>query len=127
MIDSDALRTELRQIAEAQRREMNYTTWPDCWTISERIRDTAIANIPALTSEHVTIEEYLINGTYGHYAVNVSITLPDGAFSSVIDASFNQFATETDTPINIAPNNELTNIIITSPSEQYIFHGDKTL
>jgi hypothetical protein len=127
MITTDTLRTELRQIAETQRREADYTTWPDCWTISEQIRDAVIANIPVLTSKHVTIEEYLINGTYGHYTVTVSITLPDGTFSCVIDASFDQFATDTDTPINIAPNEELDNILTVSPAEQYVFHNEKTL
>lgn len=118
-------KTTVREIAENERGF--YVTepreWPDCATVSQDIIDTLEKHhSDTYTSIHGI--EFQINGEYYHYAVEIRDTVNNE--SMIVDASFSQFAMESDTPISLAPISDINPITITSPAEAYIFYENKT-
>lgn len=98
--------------------------WPDCYDVSEKIIDELIKEFYDTHNIHCEIVEYIINAGYKHYAVE--LTNKDTGKQYLIDAAFTQFATEADTPIDIAPFEEINETIITKP-EMYVFHSERTV
>lgn len=126
MPDKTDLLERIKEIAQHERDDMEYTSWPECWQISTRIRDALIGKSAVLTTSDVDRVEYRINGKYGHYAVKVSTQADNERISAIIDGSFDQFAIETDTPVNICKQTEIDPITVVTPAESYVFHQDRT-
>ncbi len=95
--------------------------WPDCYEISEDIIDALVVD-GGIQTEYTDIIECYPTPGYRHYVVMIG--KPVIGDSVIVDASFIQFACESDTPIDIAPRAELSPIITVSPKESYVFYPD---
>lgn len=126
MTNKTDLLDEFEEIARQERDTMEYTSWPDCWKISTRIHDALLNKSPVLTVSDIDIVEYKINGTYTHYAIKITTQTANEQVTAIIDGSFDQFAIETDTPINICKQSEINPITVVTPAESYVFHQDRT-
>ena len=116
----------INEIAQQERDKMEYQSWPECWQISTQIRDALIGGVSGLSAANVNLAEYRINGLYRHYAVKIAVDINNGYTTVLVDGSFDQFATETDTPINICRRAEIDPITVVTPIESYVFHENKT-
>ena len=92
--------------------------WPDCFDVAEAIRQR-LATEHDIDTEAMETQEYQLAGGYRHYALVLNPSVLGE--SAVVDASFDQFATEADTPIDIAPRDEIADIVIATPRNRYLF------
>ncbi len=120
---------QLRSIAEQERERVMRITdrkqWPHCHRVSlsicEKVHQKCFnENIEDISTK---IFSYKINGEYQHFAA--VITDRKTGEKRLIDASYTQFAHETDTPIGVAPLDNIDDIVIVDPKE-YIFMQENT-
>ncbi len=107
----------IESIAEEQREEMQPASegWPDCFDISRELAKILPERIDAID---VRIVRFNISG-FEHYAVEVGLGLATDTI--LVDATFDQFATETDTPFQIHPRSDIESVITVKPAQRYIF------
>lgn len=91
--------------------------WPDCYDVSRSIQKELVEEYD-LRSDLVDISEYR-NGNFRHYYVLIQ---PE-AFgkSCIVDASFRQFANDTDSDFNLGNPEEIQDVVIVEPKSRYIF------
>lgn len=114
-------RERLRAIARDERAAYTPTStnsWPDCFDVSEAIR-TRLLEEYDIDEAAVEVREFYPADGFRHYALILENSI--AGESLVLDASFDQFATETETPVNLAPAAEISNIVIVSPKQRYLF------
>lgn len=124
-LETRLTKENLRTVAQQECDELLEGTdkyWPDCWHVSRNIEDRLIKD-GYVTPQQVTVFEYKLESGYVHYAVEVQNWKRNESY--IIDASFRQFASEMDTPISLGPDEEISEVVIVSPSEAYIFHDDR--
>lgn len=112
---------ELRVIAEEENNKKSRdrsVKWPDCYDVSRSIQERLVKDHD-LDSDSVNIKEFA-EGDFRHYF----LLLEAEAFgdSCVVDASFRQFATDTDTKFNLANPEEIEDVSIVTPKHRYIFN-----
>lgn len=120
-------RTEINTLATEKRQEFafnnQFDNWPNCYDISEAIKDELISTY-GLSADTVWINKYLIDGEYTHYAVAVGDVMGTSD-TIIVDASYDQFACETDTPICVADEDNINSVVIKS-NQNYIFRHYRT-
>jgi len=123
----------IKTILEAEARAvfelMAYTKssdcgYPDCWDTCTQLRDRLInvtgPFIEDLDPSSISVERLQIEQTsYTHYVLAVS----DSEYDFVVDPTFGQFAYERDTPINVAPENVIDDVVIVE-RDSYVFAAD---
>lgn len=116
--------SKVEQIAQQARDELLFEKWPHCFDISQEIADTLVGEINHVTKHHTQLVKYNIDcgRRYDHYTLELKRKDKN---SLLIDASFDQFANDTGTPVNIAPQSDIEPIVIVAPPEEYIFHQDR--
>lgn len=92
------------------------TGWPDCYDISEDIKDALITEHD-INMEYLSLRECFPTAGYRHYVLEVS-SMVTGE-SIVIDASFEQFDETTDTPVNAGRN--VDPVVVVSPAASYLY------
>lgn len=115
-----------KEIGETERSKLVNTEleWPDCGTVTRNI-------IEQIRKHHDTQEmkikatEFQINNEYYHYVTEI-IPTTTHTDPLLIDASFSQFATETDTPISINTIDVINPVCVVKPNTEYIFYPEKT-
>lgn len=110
-----AAESQIESIAEEQREEMQLTGegWPDCFDISQELANILPERIDAID---VRMVRFNIS-EFEHYAVEVELATD----AILVDATFDQFATETDTPFQIHPRSDIESVITVKPAQRYIF------
>lgn len=98
----------------------SYRRYPDCWEVcndlQETLLDSSEGQLERISDGEVGIEEIILSGEYYHYVLTV-----DGVFKTyVIDPTYGQFSEGFDSPINIAPQGEVEDVIVCE-KHQYIF------
>lgn len=128
--DSDAEKLELteanvRTVAEQVRAEMSFDEWPHCGEISGELAATLPDRITDIASADTSILTFNISCGYRyvHYTVEID---PTGVESMIVDASFDQFAEETGTPVSVATQSDIEPIVVVQPAHDYIFYCDRT-
>lgn len=121
---------ELIQVTETVRErvmlESGAELWPDCYRTSDEVvnaLDKLLFEKDCYDVVSRTIAEYVINGEYKHYVVEVCDSKTGG--TKVIDSTFTQFAYETDTPLGVATLDEIADVVVV-PMEEYVFFEWKT-
>lgn len=109
-----SVRTQYMEVSDV------YLEWPDCYDISVSIKRTLQDDFEVST-DNIRIKEYILQGGLHHYAVVVTPEVIGE--SAVIDASFDQFSSETDTALNIADSPEIEPVVVAVPKEKYIFNN----
>lgn len=119
--------SDLESIAIETRREfltegtnvtrINGIEWPDCREISLAIEDKIHKQFEYYQT---TVKHFVIDGYYHHHVVKITPQTHTQE-SVIIDASFTQFRTEADTPIDIGSQHDTPHIVVVSPAESYIF------
>jgi hypothetical protein len=117
---------QILTVAEEQRKEMTFEMWPHCYDISREIADSLITDVDGITADKINLVKYNISygSRYDHYALEIK-RVDDESY--ILDASFDQFATETGTPVNLCSKSEIDSIVMVSPPNSYIFHKDRVL
>lgn len=112
----------LKEIAEEVRREYLSVSdvkmdWPDCFDVSLSVKRELVEQ--GFDEERLEIRRYMLEGEVHHYALVVDFG-EEGSF--VVDASFDQFAEETGTLIDVAPKEDISEVVVAVES-QYVFSG----
>jgi hypothetical protein len=112
---------EIKRVATAAHdnviNEVSNAIWPECFEVSERIRDLLYKDLE-IEHKNTKIIELQINDEYGHYVVKIDSTVLGETM--IVDGSFKQFANETDTPYGICPIDRIEPVVIV-PKKEYVF------
>lgn len=94
--------------------------YPHCRTVSESIRKRIIDSDEDLLcdigGENITLKELVIGEGYRHYVLLVTIEQE----KYIIDGTFGQFAEEKKYSPDVAPENQINDVIVTK-AQRYIF------
>ena len=124
--DTSLTKPILRQIVENARKyklkenpskdETQAIAWPHCLQVTEEIEDRIHRQLEYYDT---AILSRSINDIYHHHVLEVKASdrVPEPL---IIDGSYAQFASEADTPITIAPIDEIGHISVV-PKSTYIF------
>lgn len=113
---------QIRTVAEQAREEVIEPDedWPDCSDVSKKIRTDLLRryDIDDHLAKYIEIKKYVLPDEYHHYA----LYLPDEILGeeTIIDASYEQFSSDTDTPYNFSSGDDINNVIIV-PETRYVF------
>jgi hypothetical protein len=116
-MDVDA--SALEEVARSVRREYLAESavemeWPDCYDVSLAVKRELVER--GVDEGSLDIRRYMLEGEAHHYALVVE---GDGELF-VVDASFDQFANETGTLMDVAPMAEISEVVVVVKS-QYVF------
>jgi endo-1,4-beta-mannosidase len=117
-----ATREDVKQVAtrindRLVKKQTDEREWPDCLTVTQQIGNTLESEYGFSESEYTTKSLYL-SGEYLHHVLKVWLRKGDWA---VVDASFKQFAGETETPFDVGPMEDVPDVVVVSPPEKYVF------
>jgi hypothetical protein len=98
-------------------------SWPDCWIAVQEIKHR-LETKHSVDERHLDIQEYILEHEFRHYCLEVSSKVTGEAI--LVDAAFSQFATETGTPFDVGPSDQIENVVVVSPHE-YIFSQYKSV
>lgn len=112
---------KLEEVARSQNEkesEGRDVPWPDCYDVSRSIQKELVEE-HGVQSNLVDIREYR-NGDFRHYYVLIQ---PE-AFgkSCIIDASFRQFASDTDNKFDLGDPEGIQDVVLVEPKNRYIFY-----
>jgi len=92
--------------------------WPNCHNAAARITQR-LTNQYGVDDQFVQVQEYMLPEEYGHYTVYLAPEVL--GTDMIIDASFEQFANETEAPIDIAPAHRIDSVVFVQPAQRYVF------
>lgn len=93
-------------------------SWPDCWKAVTEIKNRIVTKYD-VDEEYIEIKQYLLPDEFGHYCLYISSVVTGE--SILVDAAFSQFATETGTPFDVGPAEQIDDVAVISPASEYIF------
>lgn len=112
----------MRDLALDERSKINFDGWPDCYEVSQNIQSIIETEYDSLRAE---IKEFRFDSGFRHYAL--TIRDENTGESMIIDASYAQFAEETDVPIDMNKSDSISDVVIASPKQQYVFWRNLSL
>lgn len=120
MLSSEEIEGIAASVREEHMAESDVTSdWPDCFDISHAIRERLESEFD-VSSSAMHVQKYNLNGRLDmhHYALMIEAEV--AGTDMIVDASFDQFAGETDVPVDIAPQSEIAEVVV-APANRYIF------